>query len=79
MTIELLPFGSLGAESTARPRRVTAEPRTLTLKLPRAALLCSREPAMSGTVTVQAAPPEADRAERAAVLPSNTPALTITF
>ena len=79
MTNEFPPLVSLRAESTAGPQRVTAEPRTLTLKPPRAALLAAREPSMSGTFAVQPAPPEADCAPRAAVLPSSTAALTITF
>jgi hypothetical protein len=79
MTIDLLPLASLGTESTAGPQRVAAEPRTLTLKLSRAALLSSREPAMSGTIAFQPLPQEAGRTARAAVLPSNAPALTITF
>ncbi len=79
MTIDLLPSASFATESTAGPQRVTAEPRTLTLKLSRAALLSSGEPAMSGTIAIQPTAQEAERAVRAAVLPSNAPALTITF
>ncbi len=79
MTIDLLPLASFAADSTAGPQRVTAEPRTLTLQLPRTALLSARKPVMSGTLAAQPVPPEADRTARAAVLPSNAPALTITF
>ena len=79
MTIDLQPLALPAPKSSAGAPRVVTDPRTLTLRLTRAALLASHEPPMGGTVAVQPPAFGVDWSLRAAVLPVNWPALTITF
>jgi hypothetical protein len=79
MNIDLLPFAAFALESSPGTERLVAQPHTLTLRLIRTALLSSHEPAMGGTVRIEAIPLPCESVLRAAILPAEGPVLTITF
>ena len=77
MNIDLLPFSAFALESYGTTAPSRGEMHTLTLELALAAVHSSHE-AMSGSVTTSKAS-TAVASLRAAVLPANGNALTITF
>lgn len=79
MNIDLLPFSAFALESSGAASRHVGEAHTLTLRLDLAPVHAAFEPAMSGSVSVDAIDCGAARRLRAAVVPAAGPVLTITF
>jgi len=79
MNIDLLPFAAFALESSAGRERPGGERHTLTLRLDRPTLLSSYGPPMGGSANIEAIPLGSAGVLRAAVLPAEGPALTITF
>jgi hypothetical protein len=79
MNIDLLPFSAFVLESSGAAAQTAHEAHTLTLPLDLVPVHAAFEPAMSGTVSIDAAQVCAVNPLRAAVVPAGGPVLTITF
>ena len=79
MNIDLLPFSAFVLESSGAVGQAVRDGHTLTLPLELMPVHAAFEPAMSGTVSVDAAQACVVQPLRAAVVPAAGTALTITF
>lgn len=79
MNIDLLPFSAFVLESSGTAAQAVRDAQTLTLPLELMPVHAAFEPAMSGTVTLDAAQACAVQPLRAAVVPAGGTVLTITF
>ena len=79
MNIDLLPFSAFVLESSGGTAPSVRDAHTLTLALDLVPVHAAFEPAMSGTVSIDAAPACAIKPLRASVVPAGGPVLTITF
>jgi len=78
MNIDLPPFTAFALKSCGRAAQAAGEAWTLTLQLGLAPAHCSHEP-MSGGASINQAFVHSGNLLRAAVVPTEGPALTITF
>ena len=79
MNIDLLPFSAFALESSGPASRQVGEGDTLTLRLDLTPVHTAFEPAMGGSVSIDAAGCDAAPLRRAAVVPADGPVVTITF
>ena len=79
MNIDLLPFSAFLLESSGAAAQAVREAHTLTLPLDLVPVHAAFEPAMSGTISIDAAQACTVTPLRAAVVPAGGKVLTITF
>ena len=79
MNIDLLPFSAFALESSGPATQALADSHTLTLKGALMPVDSSYEPAMNGSIEIQALAMGVDYLWRAAVVQAEGTGLTITF